>query len=1005
MKKKKDPFFKRLQQTCLFLFCLLFSLNVSAQNLKRITGTVLDEFNEPAIGASVTEKGTDRGTATDMNGNFELSVGENAVLVVSYIGYSAQEIQVGNQTSFSIVLKEDAQLLEEVVVIGYGTVKKNDLTGSVTAIDATRLNKGLATSPADLLAGKVAGVNITTSGAPGGEAKIRIRGGSSMATNNDPLIIIDGVPVDNQKINGMSNPLSAVNTNDIETFTVLKDASATAIYGSRASNGVILITTKKGVAGKPQISYNGNVSVSSKTGDVDVMSSGDFINFVTTKFGAGSEQVAALGTADTNWQDEIFRTAISTDHNIGISGKAGILPFRVSVGYTNENGILKTSNFERYTGMVNLTPSFLNDDLKVALNIKGMHNKNRFADKGAINSATQYNPTKPVYAEGSQYGNGYHMELKPDGTPIDIALANPLAILEEKNDRSTVDRVFGNIQVDYILPFFRELKATANIGYDYSKSDGSVVLTDNSPMTWTWGNYKTGWGDNRNYDQKKTNSVMDYYLTFDKEFGVHHTTLMAGYSWQHFYRIDNNSYPYSEKQAQTAGKPFYRDPTTDPTESYLVSFYGRANYTLLNRYMLTATLRDDGSSKFGPGNKWGLFPSAALAWRINNESFMVNTQRILSDLKLRLGWGITGQQDVGTSDYPWMARYGYSKSGANYFFGDRQIILIRPYAYDENLKWEETTTYNAGIDYGFLGNRITGTIDVYYRKTEDLINNVPIPALTNFSNWMITNYGNMENKGVEFNITGKVLKTKDLDWNLSYNIAYNKNKITNLTTNDDPDYIVSLGGIDGGTGNNILAHKVGHPRASFYVYEQVYDEQGHPIEGVFVDQDKDGVITESDKIIYKNAVAPVTMGLSSQLGWKDWNLNFSLRSNIGNYLYNNVQANRESTNTTFDPSGFLKNRVNSAVETNFFGTQYMSSYYVQNASFLKMDNITLGYDFSKLVNNKFNGRIYCTVQNPFVITKYKGLDPEVNEEDSSNGIDKNTYPHARVVIFGIGLTF
>ena len=985
---------------------MILSANAQTGTTINVRGSVTDGNGEPLIGVNILVEGTSSGTVTDYDGNFQLQVPADAILNVSYIGYRPQQIAVNNRTTIRIVLVEDTELLDELVVIGYGTVRKDDATGSVVAVDATKLNRGLATSPSDLLAGQVAGLSVVSAGgAPGSSSSIRIRGGSSMSASNDPLIVIDGVPVDNASgVNGMSNPLSTINSNDIETFTVLKDASATAIYGSRASNGVIIITTKKGKSGKMQIAYNGNMSVSTPTGNVDVMDAPTFRNYVVNSFGADSQQAAALGNTATNWQKKIFHVSASTDHNLSLSGSAGeMLPYRISVGYTNENGILKTSNLERYTGSVNLSPSFLDGQLRVQLNARGMYNTNRFADQGAINSATQFDPTMPVYdTAGSPYGNGYHMTLKADGTPIDIALANPLAILMQKHDNSKVMRSIGNIQVDYNMPFLEGLRANLNVGYDISDSEGDVIVEDNSPMSYTWGSYKSGWGENSSYTQQKLNTLLDFYLNYVKEAGAHRFDAMGGYSWQRFYNETENFYPYSAAMAAETGNEFYRESNDYSTESFVISFFGRLNYSLLDRYLLTLTLRNDGSSRFSPDNKWGLFPSAAFAWKIINEPFMEDADKVMSDLKLRLGYGVTGQQNLGSGDYPWMGRYSYSQAGANYFFGDQMIPLIRPLAYDENLKWEETTTYNAGLDYGFLNNRITGAFDVYYRKTTDLLNTVGIAAGTNFSNQLLTNVGELENKGIEFTITGRPVVSKDWNWNLSYNVTLNQNRITKLTINDDPSYVgVRFGGIDGGTGNNIAIHAVNYPAGSFYVYEQVYDEAGKPLEGVFVDQNADGSINEQDMIPWKNASPDLYMGLSSQLSYKNWDFNFSVRGNIGNYAYNNIQSNRESKNTTFDPSGWLKNRVNSATYTNFDAVHYQSSYYIQDASFMKVDNVSLGYNFTHLLNQQQTGRIHFTVQNPLVVTNYSGLDPEF----TNNGIDNNIYPHPRVFILGLNLNF
>lgn len=915
------------------LFGLFLSLSAYAQQVS-VKGHVKDSTGEPVIGANVVVKDNSSiGTITDLNGNFVLSVPQNSTLVISFIGYKPVEMKAA--PSVTVTLHEDAVMLQEAVVIGYGTVKKNDVTGSVMAIDADKMVKGMATSASDLLVGKAAGVSvITDGGAPGAGATIRVRGGSSMSASNDPLIVIDGVPVDNTEIKGMGNPLSTVHPNDIETFTILKDASATAIYGSRASNGVIIITTKKGQSGRVKVDYSGTFSISTKSNTVDVMKAEDFRNFVIEKFGENSLQANALGKTSTDWQDEIFRTAFSTDHNVSVSGAVPHMPYRVSVAYTNENGILKTSNMQRLTGAINLNPNFFDKKLNIQLNVKGVYNKNRFADRAAIGLATQYDPTQPVYMEGNPYGNGYFMYMKQEGdktSPIDIGLANPVAMLEEKDDKSTVYRSIGNAQIDYKFHFLPELRANLNLGYDVSKSKGDVIIADNSPLTYCTGNFKNGFGENSHYTQLKRNTLLDFYLNYANTFGVNYIDVMAGYSWQHFYNSTTNSYPYSAAYAEKTGEEFYKKGDDYASESYLVSFFGRLNYTLLNRYLVTFTLRNDGSSRFSPDNRWGLFPSVALAWKLNEESFLKNVNAI-SDLKLRLGYGVTGQQNLGNGDYPYMARYMYSKAGANYYFGDTEYSLIAPQPYDQNLKWEETTTWNVGIDYGFLNGRITGTIDYYFRKTKDLLNTVTAPAGTNFSNQLLTNVGTLENKGFEFSINAHAVSTQDWNWNIGYNISYNKNKITKMTFNDDPNYAgVIHGGIDGGTGYNALIHRVGEAFNSFYVFEQIYGPDGKPIEGAYVDQNGDNQINDADLICFKKAAPDVFMGLTSQLSYKNWDFSFALRGSFGNYVYNNVQSNREAYEgaNMYDQTGFLKNRLTSARSTDFKNAQYRSSYYVR----------------------------------------------------------------------------
>ncbi len=992
---------KKIRFTLSMLLILCMSISTMAQSKKAIQGLVVDKDNQPIIGATILEKGTTNGTVSDINGKFTLTVGnEAAMLQITYVGYQKTDIAANSPQLRRIVMQESSVTLGEVVAIGYGQVKKNDATGSVLAIKAEDINKGMVTTATDLLIGKTAGVNITTAGgAPGSAATIRIRGGSSLKASNDPLIVIDGVPVDNESISGMANPLSSINPNDIESFSVLKDASATAIYGSRASNGVILITTKKGVMTKgaslmPKVSYSGNFAVSTPIKTIDVMTGSEYRKFTVDRYGATSSQAKLIGPGNTNWQDEILRTALSTDHNLSVTGVAGGIPYRVSGGYTKENGILRTSNMDRGTVGLALNPTFFEDHLKVNLNAKGMMAKNRFGDTGALGAALEFDPTQRVNST-SIYGNRYYISLGSNGKPIDIAIANPVALLEEKVDKSTVYRSLGNLQLDYKMHFLPELRANLNLGYDLSKSDGSILIPDNSTMSWSQGDVKTGKGEFNPYSQEKRNTLLDFYLNYAKELKSIRSRfdVMGGYSWQHFYRESSNDYHWIDG---TDRKPRIEDKT----ESYLVSFFGRLNYTLMDKYLLTFTLRNDGSSRFAKENRWGLFPSAALAWKVNQEDFLKDVQA-LSDLKVRLGYGITGQQNITDNDYPYLSRYQYSESGANYMFGNQVIQLIRPLGFDPKLKWEETTTYNAGLDFGFLNGRITGSIDGYMRKTDNLINTIPVPAGTNFINELLTNVGSLENRGVEFNINGKPVVTKDLTWDLGFNISYNKNEITKLTMVEDPNYIgVETEGISGGTGNNIKIHTVGYPVGSYYVYKQIYNSAGEPIEGAYADLNGDGQITDKDLYRYKNAAPDVFMGLTSKVLYKAWDFSFSARSNIGNYAFNNSQAKLEWTDGSFDTSGFLKNRLSSASNGYFKAAAYKSDYYIQNASFLKVDNITLGYTFKNVVSANSRLRVYGTVQNPFIITKYKGLDPEI-----SNGVDNNVYPRPRIYLVGLSVNF
>ncbi len=977
----------------------IFLVNITLAQERTITGKVTSADDGSTLpGVSIIVKGTTMGTITDIDGKYSISVPSDATtLLYSFIGMITEEMIIGEQTVIDMVLVSDILGLNEVVVIGYGTTKKGDATGSVTAISVKDFNKGAITSPQELLMGRTAGVQITTSGgAPGEGATIRIRGGSSLSASNDPLIVIDGVPIDNEKTNnvtiaGMRNPLSIIHPNDIETFTILKDASATAIYGSRASNGVIIITTKKGRVGKAlKLHYTQNTSIYTVPNTVDVLSADEFRTIIENDFADNPDVLALLGDGSTNWSDEVFQTAIGLDQNLSATGSINNLPYRVSLGYTSQDGVLKTSEFNRITHSMGLNPSFLNDHLKVNINIKGMNMHNRFPDQGAIGSALRFDPTKPVYDEDSIYGGYYAWTNPADSSIISMAGRNPVAQLELREDLSTVNRSIGNIQLDYKFHALPELKANLNVGYDYSRSKGTIDVSELA--SWSY-NTEVGGGEKRKYKQSKKNELLDFYLNYVKDLNSIDSKLdaMAGYSWQHFWR-KGSSFGTNVAKTDTLEDSDYA------TESYLVSFFTRINYTFKERYLFTFTLREDGSSRFAPENRWGLFPSVALAWKIKDEFFLENVD-LITNLKFRIGFGITGQQNIITGDYPYLARYTYGETSAQYQFGNEFVYTLRPEGYDIFIKWEETKTYNIGLDYGLIKDRISGTLDLYYRETNDLINKVPVAAGTNLTNEITTNVGNLENRGVEFSIIGRPIVRANLFWELAFNLTYNENKITKLTTVDNPDYLgVFTGDISGGVGNKIQIHSVGFPSYSFFVYEQVYDENGDPVEGLYVDRNDDGEINSDDMYRFENPAPDVFMGFSSRLEYKNFDFTFAGRIILGNYMYNNI-----SSNALYDDMyifGTLNNIPTSATETKFHIEQFKSDYFIQNASFLKMDNITLGYNFEELYREKLNVRLSVTVQNAFVVTKYTGLDPEI-----FNGIDNNIYPRPRTFLLGISIDF
>ncbi len=976
----------------LFLGILLTGA-ISAQGI-RVTGKITDAADGSAlVGVTLQEKGTVNGTITDGSGNYTLTVAPTATLVISYVGYTQQEIPVNNRTSINVKMEIGDIMTKEVVVIGYGTVARKDVTGSVSAVGSRDFNKGSVSSPQALIVGKIPGVQVTNAGGdPTSGSTIRIRGGSSMSASNDPLIVIDGVPISNSSVSGMPNSLNLLNSNDIESFTVLKDASASAIFGSRASNGVILITTKKGLLNQPlKVTYDGSVSFGTRTGQIDVLNTLDFIKLVLKKYPEPSTAAGLLGSRNTNWQNEVYQTAISHDHNLSLSGSYKILPYRASIGYTNQTGLLKTSGLERVTGSLNLNPSFLDKHLTLTVNSKLMHINNQFADWGAVGSAMAYDPTKPVMSGNSSYG-GYYAWLS-GGLPITTGPANPVAQLYQRDDRSNVNRLMGNVQVEYQAHFLPDLKATLNLGGDFSKSIGHVDVPAYAAFN---SDAKYGGGTKRYYDQHKRNTLLDFYLNYKKDLKSINSRIdaTAGYSWSHFYTND------STYASNASGTRIDQSDLRHATESFGVSFFGRVNYVLANRYFLTGTVRADGSSRFAPGNKWGIFPSVAFAWDIKQEGFLSNVN-LVSALKLRLGYGITGQSQIGSNDYPYLARYTFSQVNAQYQFGNEWVTTLRPEGYDKNLKWEETTTYNIGLDFGFLKGRINGAVDLYNRPTKDLLNTIPVPAGTNLTNQILTNVGDLVNKGVEVSLTGIPVQNENITWSIGINATYNKNEITKLTTVDNPNYIgVVTGGIAGGVGNYIQIHTVGYPVNSFYVYKQVYDNAGNPIEGLYVDNSKDGKFSDLDKYRTGKPAADLTMGLNSQFRWK--NLDFSLngRLSLGNIIYNNMSSNYGSYSELYRSVGFLSNLNRSILKTNFANPQYWSDYYLEDGSFFRMDNISLGYTFNNLINENSHLRIYTTALNLFTITRYTGLDPEVFD-----GIDRNIFPRPRTFMFGASLEF
>lgn len=997
--------FKKVPKFLLVICVLLLSsMAVWAQNV--ITGRVTDSKDgSPVAGVTVTVKGTKASTQTGADGTFSLTAPAGSkTLVFSSVGFTPTEASIGNGGAVNISLTQMNTQLNDVVVVAYGTRRKGDLTGAVTSVTAKDFQKGDITSAEQLLVGKVAGLSVITGGgSAGGGSTIRIRGGASLNASNDPLIVIDGVPVESNGLPGSANLLNTINPNDIESISVLKDASATALYGSRASNGVIIVTTKKGRRGKLLFNFNTQLSVGMVTKKVDVLS-GDQIRSIITADAAASgnnNYKALLGTSNTDWQKQIYQAAIGNDNNLSASGSLGgtsfDLPFRASLGYTNQAGILKTNHFDRISTALNLSPKLLGDHLSVNINFKYSHTTNRFANEGAVSAAASFDPTQPINAN-NKYGGYFEWLQGGNGLPIGTnggsSQPNPLSLLNYRHNTSQVNRIIGNVQLDYKLPFFPDLHLQTNLGLDNGAGKGddhtdSILVTD----------YQTG-GRYSHYEQKRKNYLADVSLYYVKEIKSIKSKIdvLAGHSYQDFFIEVTNFASYSQ-----AGNLI---PNTTPTfvndkpEYRLESYLGRMNFTYNDRYLLTGSIRRDASSKFSKSTRVGYFPAAAAAWKLKEDFFNNSSQ--ISELKLRFGWGITGQQDFN-SYYAYLPYYSQSNSGASYQFGNTFYSFLRPSAYDANIKWETTTTTNLGLDFGFLRSRITGSVEVYKKKTKDLLSVIPVAPGSNFDITLLTNVGNLENKGVELSINTVPVKTNKLTWEFGFNVTYNETKITNLLKQPDPNFKgIDVSGISGGTGNNIGKFTVGYAPYSYFVFKQAYDQNGKPIEGLYDDQNRDGKIDDADRYLYKKPAPDYLVGFSTSVTKDQWSFGITGHGMIGNYLYNNYNSNHGVLRALKDPQLFISNGSSNYIETNFSNNQYLSDYYIQNASFLRIDNINLGYNMGKVWRNKATLRLLASVQNVFIITKYKGLDPE---NSGSSGIDNNIYPRPRVYSLGANLDF
>jgi iron complex outermembrane receptor protein len=993
-----------IKKTLVVTLFAIIGISVSAQD-RTVTGKVTDaKDGAPLVAASVAVKGTNKGTTTAADGTFSINVASNqTTLVVTFLNYATKEIQIAGKNSINVALSQSADQLSEVVVIGYGSVRKKDLTGSVATISSKDFNTGAITTPEQLIAGKVAGVSIiSNNGAPGSGSTIRIRGGASLNASNDPLIVIDGMPIDGGGISGQANPLALINPNDIESFSVLKDASAAAIYGARASNGVILITTKKGKKGAMKLDFTSQLSIGNITKKADVLTANEIRSIVNAN--GTSTLKSLLGNANTDWQDQIYQTAISTDNNISISGAAKNLPYRLSIGNLNQKGILKTDELKRTTVGINLNPTLFDNHLSINLNYKLSNSESRFANQGAIGAATSFDPTQPVLSSSKRFG-GYWEWLDPNATTGLKALSpkNPLGLLMQNNNNSNVTRQIASALFDYKVHFLPDLHVVVNTGMDVAEGKGTTVINDSAASTYNRfkdAANKFHGGVNNQYRQTRSNSYLNAYLNYTKDIKAISSKLelVAGYEYQEY---KTTNYNFSDL---TFNKTVVNAPNFafDVPEYRLASYLGRANLNILNKYILTASVRQDGSSKFNPDNRFAVFPSAAIAWKLKEENFLKNSS-VFSDLKLRASYGVTGQQD-GIGYYDYISYYNLGSNSAQYQFGNNFYSIFRPNGYYFNRKWEQTASANLALEFGLFDNKVSGTIEAYNNTTTDLLNEINQPAGTNFSNKIVANVGSMVNKGVELTLNFQPIKNKTTTWDVSLNATYNKNEITKLTISDDPSYAgARYGGISGGTGNTILIQSVGFQRGSYFVFKQVYDQAGKPIDGLFADLNRDGIVNERDLYQYKGNNPEFFFGASSNLTYKRWNAGFVLRANVGNYMYNNVASSSGTLRNFLNPIGYINNGSRDYLTTGFSGNgsnYYLSDYYVQNASFLRMDNINVGYNIGKLFNNKANLRVNANVQNAFLITKYKGLDPEVN-----GGIDNNFYPRPRTFVLGLNLNF
>ncbi|WMN11232.1 SusC/RagA family TonB-linked outer membrane protein [Marivirga salinae] len=971
-------------------FLMVFATFQLQAQERTVSGTVTDaSTNETLPGTSVRIKGTSQGTTTSLDGEFKLEVSAEDVLVFSFIGYKKQEIEVGARSVIDVQMQEDISQLGEVVVVGYGQQEEKDVTGVVSTVKEESFNRGQIASPERLITGKIAGVDVTPGNTRAGGAGITIRGVGSINAQSQPLVVVDGVPINNDGSSGTRNANNFINPADIESVTVLKDASATAIYGSRGAAGVILYTTKSGKKGENTVTYDGSFTFSEILREPDFLSTQNFRNAVR-QFSPQNEN--RLGESDTDWFNEVTRSTLSQNHNLSFSGATEKINYLVSVNHMDNKEVIKGDRNQVTRLSMRLKTTVLNDHLDITFNTKNALTNDEYKPN-VVGTAVSFDPTRPVYDPEAEEFGGYYEWNESSIDPI-----NPVSTIEQTQSIGENRRSFNSINFDLKIPGVEGLTLSATGSYDLRNGQNKVF----EPFTLR--------NDNRDgYMQRSTNNAytttLFSTLNYNRSFGASDLDILGGYEFQ---EVFSETTGYEGINLTDDSKSF-NDPTVIPREfidlyrafpitNQLQSYFGRVNYSYDDKYLLTVTGRMDGSTRFGFGNKYGFFPSAALGWRVIEEDFFQGLTGVFNDLKLRVGWGQTGNQNIG--DYRYDKFYFLSDASATYQFGDEYIQLLRPTAVDPNIQWERLISTNIGVDFSLMKGRLSGSLDVYDKTTDQLLYNVPVPAATNVGDRVITNIGEMNNKGIELALNYIAIDNEKFGLDLNYNFTYNQNTIVKLDNEiDENSPGIQVGGITGDIGRTIQVLQVGKPISTFYSYNHLYDDAGNPLTGgtnsIYEDINNDEQINENDLQTQGVAIHPIFTNLSSNMRYGNFDLTFTLRAKIGGQTYNNT-ASANGWSGRLTEAQILNNLHESVIETGFQNRQLLSNYYIENSSFLKLDNLSIGYNFNQIED--FRLRLYGTVQNMLPISGYSGLDPEVQ-------IDNNIYPPSTAFIFGINAKF